>query len=462
MPEHPRFAGYQHSLWWSTVPLQEPRPALTEQIEADITIVGSGFSGMWTAYYLKKLNPDAHVVIIEAEVAGAGASSRNGGWASALLPVSWDTLAAQYGREATIAYQLAADQNLVDIRAVLRTEGIDADLAADGYLRVATDQAQLTKLRAELEEARSWERTEADATWLSAEETRARINGPDFLGGIFMPHCMAINPAKLVRGLAAAVERSGVRIYEQSFVTSVRDGVVHTDQGRVDSGLVVIAVEGYAAQLEGFRRTRLPVHSTMIATEPLSADIWRELGWEQRSTINDLRRHLFYAQRTVDGRIAFGGRGAPYKFASRVELGRGDAIDVSRHVEDVMLEIFPVLAGTEITHRWSGVLGVPRDWTPSVHVNRAEKVAMIGGYGGDGVALTHLAGRTLAHLITGVDSPLTRLPIVGHHSPAWEPEPLRVMGVRLSERLARRADEVERHTGKPSLAGKVFARISGQ
>jgi glycine/D-amino acid oxidase-like deaminating enzyme len=461
MAEHVRFAGYRNSLWWSTVPELKPRPRLKGQIEADVTIVGAGFSGMWTAYYLKQLNPDIHVVIVEAEVAGAGASSRNGGWASAILPIGWDTLAQQYGRDATIRYQHAADENLGVMRTLLRAEGIDADLAADGYLRVATDQAQLAKLREELKEARSWERSEYDATWLNAEETRARINGPDFLGGIFIPHCMAINPAKLVRGLAEAVERSGVQIYERSFVTSVRDGVVTTDRGQVNSGLVVVAVEGYAAQLEGFRRTRLPVHSTMIATEPLSAELWQELGWEKRSTVNDLRRHLFYAQRTADGRIAFGGRGAPYKFASRVELDRNGAIEVSRHVEDVMYEIFPMLKGIEVTHRWSGVLGVPRDWTPSVDVNRAEKLAMIGGYGGDGVALTHLAGRTLAHLITGVESPLTRLPLVGHNSPSWEPEPLRVMGVRLSEKLARRADEVERNTGKPSWSGKVFSKLSG-
>jgi len=461
MPERLRFSGYQHSLWWSTVPQLEPRTALTENIEADITIVGAGFSGLWTAYYLKQLNPDAHVVIVEAEVTGAGASSRNGGWASGILPISLDTLAAQYGREATIAYQRAADQNLADIRAVLRAEGINADLAADGYLRVATDQAQLHKLRDELQDARSWGRGEADATWLSAEETRARINGPDFLGAIFTPHCMAINPAKLVRGLAESVENSGVTIYEQSFVTSVRDGVVTTEHGQINSGLVVVAVEGYVAQLEGFRRTRLPVHSTMVATEPLTAQLWSELGWDKRSTVNDLRRHLFYAQRTADGRIAFGGRGAPYKFASRVELDRAGAIDVSRHVEDVMYEIFPMLAGVEVTHRWSGVLGVPRDWTPSVDLNRAEKLAMIGGYGGDGVALTHLAGRTLAHLITGVESPLTRLPLVGHNSPSWEPEPLRVMGVRLGERLARRADQVERHSGKPSWSGKMFTKLSG-
>ncbi|HRV69480.1 MAG TPA: FAD-binding oxidoreductase [Marmoricola sp.] len=461
MAERARFAGYQDSLWWSTVPEQAPRPPLMDHIESDITIVGAGFSGLWTAYYIKHLNPDARVVMVEAEVAGAGASSRNGGWASALLPVTWETIEQRYGRDATLAYQQAADDNLTVIREVLREEGIDADLAADGYLRVATDQAQLAKLRAELDNARSWNRTEHDAQWLSAEETKARINGPDFLGGMFIPHCMALNPAKLVRGLAAAVEGLGVTIYEQSFVSSIRDGIVYTDQGRVNSGLVVLAVEGYASQVEGFRRLRLPVHSTMVATEPLSAELWDELGWRQRSTINDLRRHLFYAQRTVDGRIAFGGRGAPYKFASQVELNRSDAIDVSRIVEEVLYEVFPMLQGTEISHRWSGVLGVPRDWMPSVQINRADKLALIGGYSGDGVALTHMAGRTLAHLITGVPSPLTALPLVGHSSPTWEPEPLRVMGVRLTERLARHADGVERHTGKPSWSGKVFSKLSG-
>lgn len=452
------------SLWWSGLPsdLAAARPALPGDASADVAIVGAGFTGLWTAYHLAMLDPALRVLVVDAATAGAGASGRNGGWCSALLPVSWDQIGRQYGADAARRFQSAVDQTLVDIESTITREGIEARAERAGYLRVATDKAQVAHLAKELEVARWWGRGERDLRELNGTQARELINAPGILGGHLTPHCIALDPARLVRGLARTVERLGVRLYDDTRVTSVDGGVVETDRGRIRAAVTVLAVEGYAGTIAGGRRRRLPVRSTMVATAPLTAAQWDELGWRERLTFNDARRSLFYAQRTADGRIAFGGRGAPYRFGSCLDERAGSVDRYAADVADVLRSIFPSLADVPITHGWSGVLGMPRDWMPSVTFDRASGLASAGGYSGDGVALSHLAGQTLAHLISGVDSPLTSLPWVGHSSRQWEVEPFRLLGARAGEWLAERADESERRTGAPSrLWGRAFSALTG-
>jgi glycine/D-amino acid oxidase-like deaminating enzyme len=225
---------------------------------------------------------------------------------------------------------------------------------------------------------------------------------------------------------------------------------------------VVRALEGYTGSLRGHRRTLLPVHSLMLATEPLPAEFWAEVGWADRATVNDERRLLVYAQRTRDGRIAFGGRGAPYRFGSRVTPSSEHARGVHAMLRHSLVELFPAAADARITHRWGGPLGVPRDWWPSVGFDPGTGLAHAGGYSGDGVAMTNLAGRTLADLITGADSALVRLPWVGHRSPPFEPEPLRWLGVNAGFRLAAAIDARERRTGRPAvLLDRAMTRLTG-
>ena len=453
------------SLWHDTLPdgeLDSYRPALPGPAEYDVAIAGAGFTGLWTAYYLARQDPCLRIVVLEKEFAGFGASGRNGGWASGLLPMSWSQVAAASSREAALALQRAANDAVDEVGRVAQHEGIDAHFAKGGYLRIATSEVQLARLADAVAEARTWEQTERDVRLLDRGEARARINADGALGGVYTPHCAAIHPARLVRGLARAAERLGVTIHEQTTVTAIEPGCLRTDLGTVRAEITVRALEGYTSMLAGHRRALLPMYSSVLATEPLPDAVWQELGWQARETFNDERRYLVYAQRSQDGRIVLGGRGAPYHYGSRVD----PAFEHPPHVHDdlrrSLVGLFPVLRDAAITHRWGGVLGVPRDWFASVTFDRDTGVATAGGYSGDGVVLTNLAGRTLADLITGTPSPLTRLPWVGHRSPRFEPEPLRFLGVNAGMRLGRLVDRREQRTGRPARAlDKAMGMLTG-
>ncbi|MGY1707430.1 NAD(P)/FAD-dependent oxidoreductase [Geodermatophilus sp. SYSU D00697] len=453
------------SLWHDTLPtgeLERRRPALTGRVEADVAVVGAGFTGLWTAHSLACRDPGLRVVVLEREFAGFGASGRNGGWLSGLLPVEPDAVAAASSPAAAAAWQRAAWDTVDDVLRVADAEGIDARADKGGYLRLATSELQARRLRAEVAAARRRGLGEEDLRWLPRGEARARVAADGVFGATFTPHCAALDPARLVRGLADAVERRGVAVHEGTPVTGIAPHRVRTAAGEVRARVVVRALEGYTPALPGHRRTLLPVRSLVLATEPLPEGFWAEVGWHGRETLNDARRLLVYAQRTRDGRIVFGGRGAPYRFGSRTSGGAEHARGVHDALRRSLAELFPALAGVRVTHRWGGVLGVPRDGWPSVGFDPGTGLAHAGGYSGDGVALAALAGRTLADLVTGRDSELARLPWVGHRSPRFEPEPLRWLGVNAGIRLAGLIDDRERRTGRPArLLDRAMTALTG-
>jgi glycine/D-amino acid oxidase-like deaminating enzyme len=313
---------HTESWWWSDladIDRGPRRPSLPGDREYDFAIVGAGFTGLWTAYYLLERDPALRIAIIEQWVAGAGASGRNGGWCSSILPVDWDSAAQLYGREKTLAWQRAADATVAEVARVAQLEGIEADISRGGYLRTASNPAQLAALDSELAHARRWDRTEEDLRRLNAQEARGVIDSPRILGALHTPHCSSVQPARLVRGLARAVERRGAHIFEFTRASSIARGRVTTERGTIRAEVVIRATEGYTADLPGSHRSLLPMCSVMIATAPLPVEFWNETGWRSGETFNDARRSLFYAQRTRDGRIALGGLGAPYRYASRTK-----------------------------------------------------------------------------------------------------------------------------------------------
>ena len=270
-----------------------------------------------------------------------------------------------------------------------------------------------------MESEHRWGFGDEDVRWLDAAEASARIAAAGVLGGLYTPHCARVHPARLVRGLADAVERQGATIYEQSRVVDLAPGTVGTAGGRVRAERVVHRDRGLHARDSPAASAHVaPVYSLMIATEPLPARVWDEIGWAGRETLADGRHLIIYAQRTADDRIAFGGRGAPYHFGSRIrdDFDR-DRDGVRRPARRCSPSSSPRSAGARITHEWGGPLGVPRDWYSSVGFDRATGVGWAGGYVGDGVSTTNLAGRTLADLLLGIDSELTALPWVNHRSP---------------------------------------------
>lgn len=447
------------SHWYTQLPT--PRPGLPGDRDADVCIVGAGYTGLWTAYYLKQADPGLRITLLEARFAGFGASGRNGGWLSGLPPGHRGVLAKTHGRGNVIAWQHMLNEAVDDVIDVAAREGIDADIVKGGNLEVARTPAQAERLRHELDEDRRW--GVEDAQILTADEARQRINVDSLVLGGFNPHCARIQPAKLARGLADVVERLGATLYEQTPVTRIQPGRAVTPLGTVRAPVIIRATEGFTARMPGLRRRWLPMNSAMIATDPLPQQVWDAIGWQGRETLGDLAHGFFYAQRTADGRIALGGRAVPYRYASGIDRDGAVGQDTIDYLTGVLNTALPQTRGVPIAHGWCGVLAVPRDWTAGVRLDPSTGLGEAGGYVGHGVTATNMAGRTLTDLILKRSTELTALPWVNHASRTWEPEPLRWLGVRglyTAYKLADRHEARGRTTNSPIAA--LADRITGR
>ncbi|MGO9874993.1 MAG: NAD(P)/FAD-dependent oxidoreductase [Acidimicrobiia bacterium] len=440
------------SLWLDQIrePLT-PQCPLTADATCDAAIVGGGFTGLWTAYSLARAEPTCRVRILEAETCGFGASGRNGGWASALFAGTRAVTAKRRGRDGVLALHRQMVSAIDDIERTCADESIDCSFERGGTLILATSPAHVARLREHVEADHRWGMDDHDIRWLDADDAYRRVGSAQVFGAAFTPHCAALQPARLARGLAEAVRRRGVTVHEATRVRAVEPGRVVTDQGVVRADIVVRATEGYTPQLPGMQRRLIPIYSFIIATEPLPPSFWEQVGWRDRETIGDGRHLIIYAQRTADDRIAFGGRGAPYHFGSRTHGAFDRDPAVFDELARVMHDMFPGTRDANITHRWGGPLGVARDWYPSVGLDRSTGLAWAGGYVGDGVTAANLAGRTLTDLIVRRDTERTALAWVDHHSRDWEPEPLRWLGVNAGLRLSAAADRRESRTGRRAV-----------
>lgn len=452
----PRESDYRaQSFWHEGLPGSlEPRPGLKGEQQVDVAIVGAGYTGLWTAWYLASLEPGLRIAIVEAEIAGFGASGRNGGWC--LGNLTGLEAVYQQRREDAIALQRALFDTVDEVGRVCQAEGIDCHWRKSGTVTVASVEAHRRALEEEIGQLRGLGFGERDYRWLEPEACRALVRSQGNLGGIFSPHCAALHPARLARGLADAVERRGVRLYEQTPALALEPGRVTTREGALRARTVVRATEAYTKTLRGQGRALAPLHSLMFATEPLSETVWKEIGLPQRETFSDPRRMVIYGQRTADDRLAFGARGA-YYFGSKIVGRFPDGAAAHRVVQGIAESLFPVLRGQRITHRWGGALAVPRNWRPTVSLDRRTGMATAGGYVGEGVAAANLAGRTLADLVLERDSERVHSPLVGEPAPSWEPEPLRWLGITGVRKLGEALDAADfAGRPRPRLRGAIF------
>jgi glycine/D-amino acid oxidase-like deaminating enzyme len=454
-------------VWWAT--LDRPpaaRAPLDGDLDVDVAIVGAGFTGLWTALFLARHDPSLRVVVLEAGVAGAGASGRNGGWASALYPVSFARIARTHGRDAMQRLRTMLQVAVTELGEVARSEGIDCDYQRGGSLTLARSAVQAERLRGQLGHDRDLGGSDEDLEWLDATAARERCEASDVVGALFTPHCAAVHPAKLVTGLADAVVRRGVTIHEDTTVIAIEAGdrwrrpQAITSRGSVRANVVVRATEGYTARFPDARRSVVPLYSLVVSTEPLPAAFFDRVGLSHRETFSDARHLIIYGQRTADDRIVFGGRGAPYHFGSRVDPRFDTEPDVFAKLEATLHELFGEIPG-DIPFRWGGPLGATRDFSPYVRFDHQLGLAVAGGYVGDGVVMSHVAGRTIADLVTGAESERTSLAFVGHTSKDWEPEPLRWLGINAGLLAADLADRREATTGRPSAFARVLDRLHG-
>lgn len=452
------------SFWVESLGRSRPRAPLPGSREADVAIAGGGLTGLWAAYYLKQARPELEIVVLEKEFAGFGASGRNGGWMSAKPAGLFRHYARAGGQDAAIALQHEMFAAVEESVRVARSEGFGDDIVHDGLLHVATNRAQLARMRKALTELRrqGWEGDHL--VELTPQETVARVNVAGALGGYWTRHCARIQPARFVFGLADAVERRGVHIYEGTQVTAIGPNLVRTPRGDVRARVVVQALEGYTSRLRGQRRRLLPMNSSMIITEPLTEQQLEHVGWRGGELLGDVAHSFAYAQRTADGRIALGGRGIPYNFGSGFDESGRTARKAVGQLSARLVELFPGLTGARLAHTWSGVLGVPRDWSAGVSYDPSTGIAVAGGYVGHGVTGTNLAGRTLRDLVLGERTELTRLPWVGHRSRSWEVEPFRWLGATALYAAYRLADRREYATGRATThpAARVADLLSGR
>ena len=455
------YASYSYWLETSGDDLT-PRPALDGTVDVDVAILGGGYSGLWTAYYLLERDPSLSVAILEREIAGFGASGRNGGGLGNRFPIGLNRMAQLFGRDGAVSVQRAINSVVDEIAGVAEKEGFDIEFVRGGYMRLARSPYQVDVLQREqgtLEAFGFGERSKV----LDADQVAERVSVAGALAGHYNENSAKIHPAKLARGLARAVERKGATIYEQTDVTAYTTGAyptLHTRRGHARAKTIVLAGESYLSRFPQLRRKVMPVYSLITLTEPLSPSDWQAIGWEAREGLSSATNMVKYLTHTTDGRILFGGRGAPYHLRSKIrdEFDRHEP--THRMLQDDVREWFPMLKDVRFTHTWGGPLGWPRDYVPTVSYDPSEGLAAAYGYTGTGVGPTNLFGRILADLITRTDSEISRLPFINREGRKWEPEPLRFLGVRFVQRGFERLDRKAEETGVAPDGTSLVERLT--
>ncbi|MFM8843989.1 MAG: NAD(P)/FAD-dependent oxidoreductase [Actinomycetota bacterium] len=432
-----------NSLWADN--FSQSAVSATYKDSYDIAIIGGGFSGLWSAYHLKKLNPQLSIAIFEARHCGYGASGRNGGWASSDYPVYRSTLEKRYGIERTKNLFQSLTSAIDEIGAIAHGIAPDAHFVKSGTVMFARNSAQERRLRASEDELHKWK---------SSQELRQMINVSDVRGGLFNPECATINPMGLVRGLVQHLKAESVEIYEGAFATRVSEGVL-VNSALVKAPIVIQATEVFGGPSRDF----IPLYSLMVATEPLSDEMWRHIGVDGRFTFAEGSHLINYAQRTSDNRIAIGGRGATYPYGSRLEPSKEMTTSVHSHLRELVQQWFPILNGVRFTHAWGGAVAITRNWEPYVHFDGDTGSARLGGYAGDGVTMSYLTSKILAHLIEKKSNPITQLHFVNQRIRRWEPEPLRYIAVNSMVKLSGIADKEEAITSRPSVVSRIIAPL---
>lgn len=445
----------QHSSLWRDRGRRLSFPAPNTDIDADVVIVGAGLTGLWSAVLVAEASPGTSVAVLEAVQPGFGASGRNGGWCSALLPASDAAIDRYLGAGSAGRLHDAARQSVDSVGDYVQRHGIDCGWVKGGTLSVATNDAQMERLNRSTLDSR--------CVILDRDELVARVTVEGAVGAVFDPESAALDPFALVQGLVARCQDLGVRIFGATRVNAIRPDHVVADGAAglvyATTRQVLVATEAYTARLPHNHRRIAPLYSYAIATDPLPEHVWGEIGWQGRETLGEAGHMVTYAQRTHDGRIVFGGRGAPYAFGSDIHSTRDMNERVHERIATRMHELFPATKGIHVSHRWGGPLGVPRQGIPGVWVDPRSGAIHAGGYTGDGVALSHLLARIAAARICGHSDPAASLPLNGHTPRNWEPEPLRWAGINLGLLSATLADRSETHGRSGRIWKTVLDRL---
>lgn len=421
------------SLWLDTYGLYTPTPALTGEHTVDVAIIGGGFTGVNTAYWLKKAEPSLRVALLEANQVGYGASGRNGSFAMTVHGLGFEVMPTLLGKERFKAAHRYMMRAVDDLDEFIQRENLDCDRIRPGFLRVATTDGYVRRLQHQVESMNSMGFD--DLYWLSQEETRARLNSQRYLGAMWEPRLLLVNPAKLVRAERDLALRMGAEIYENTPVLEITTRPkfqLKTPKGQISSEKLVFATNAYSHLFPQIRRKQIPAFTYMVATQPLSDNQLESLGWEGFEGIEDARNLIHYYRLTPDKRLVIGGGPVGLTYANNLEADSDEA--AWRHLEEHIQWLFPSLAGVPITHRWGGPFSVTLDLTPSLGYVGDRRAVYSLGCIGHGVSTTHLNAQTICDMILERESELLECPFVSRRTLPWPPEPLRyvVAGAILS------------------------------
>ena len=430
------------SLWAAnSLPLQCGQ--LNDSLDCDVAIIGGGFSGLWSAFHLNSYDPKLKIAIFEAEEIGFGASGRNGGWASTDYPVSRATLIKRHGVESTNRLFNLLDSSINEIGEFAGNFAPDTGFRRSGTMMFARNRGQEQRLR---------QGEDSDHIWLDKDKAGDLLRVSGIRGALFNEKCATVQPYELAIGLARHLKEKGVSIFTRSRATHIDNGVL-VKSFRVNASTVIKATEVFGEANRDF----IPLYSIMVATEPLEESLWREIGNNQRFTFAEGAHLINYAQRTVDNRIAIGGRGARYPWNSKLDPRREETASVHRRLKKQVIDWFPSLRNVQFTHAWGGAVAITRDWEPYAIWDKEKGFGRIGGYAGDGVTMSYLAARALAAEIIERDDESRLLHFVNRAIRQWEPEPLRYLAVNTLVELNGVADREERFTGRPSYLERIIA-----
>lgn len=412
------------SFWLATYGPYTPNPAVAGDLSVDIAIIGGGFTGLSTAYNLRRDNPSARVAVLESEVIGYGASGRNGGFSMTLFGLEPSLTKLFFGQQRTIEAHRYMERAVDYVDALVAEHQMQSDYWFPGFLRVATTPAYAKRIQKDLQILSDM--GVRDITWIDADALRAQVDSSLFLGAWWEPRCGLLNPAKQVRELKRVAQQFGALVYERTPVSAIQRGArftLQTPGGSVQADKIVLATNAYSHLIPELHSKQVPVFTHMVVTEPLSPEQLAPIGWKNRQGIEDARNLVHYFRLTADNRLAMGG--SDVSLAYGADLDRDVNARIFADLERDVVHLFPSLKGVRFTHRWGGPVSVPTQLVPEIGQLGDARAFYSLGCVGHGVSLTHLNGKTLADLVCERKTDLTDVWFVNRRSIPWPPEPLR-------------------------------------